>query len=343
MPSARLLLAGPAADPQIAALAALAAAHGLESRHVHADAGEPTRLAVGTHRLSVDGHELAGDAVLYHHRLRYDLPAAPAAVVADASWFQDHHIGTQQRASLLWSFLSAAEQELGPERLLNAWSASNRIVSAYDSLRRLQRASLPVPPLLLTSSLRVLRESATHGAADHVLWAFPDQGVPLRPLRRKRWPELFRGNDLPLLLLPPRTGAECRMWVLDGRPVLVARIEPVSYDSEMQHLETFTCLPVTPALERIAAAVHELSGLAFLELQLGASGDELRIEALVPDPDVMQLPHGVRAYLLHALFARLAARLGVAVAAPAPPPASETRDAVFLTRLLHAPCTLASP
>jgi hypothetical protein len=341
MRSARLLLVGAAADAQLAALRILAERHGIRCETVTADGPEPTLLTVGTHRLEVNGEALSANDVVYTHGVRYDLPALPPAAPLDVQLLQDRHIAAQQRASLLWSLLSAAEAELGSGRMINAWSCSNALASAAHALRAMQQAGLPVPPLLLTNSLRALRTSATHGSQPEVLWSFPDEGVPLRSLSRKRWPELFRGHELPLLLLPPRTGDTLRAWVLHGRVQLVARVEAPQYAVQMRGLERFTYLAPDPQLQAIARRVYELFGLEIFELLLGESREGVRVEGLRPDPELMGLPPGARDFLLGALGARMGELLHADVAAPAPPAAEETRDAVFLTRLLEAPMGLA--
>jgi len=361
MRCAELLLVAPAGDRQAAALAERAGARGVTAEHVHVDGRSPARLTVGTSELQVNGGSLTRDTVLYTHAARYDVPALPAAAAADPALFQDHHIAQQQRASLLWSFLSAAEAVAGSDHMVNPWSRLSAIPSAFAALATMRGADLPVPPLLLTNSLRALRASAAHGRAAHVLWSFPDRGVPLRPLRRARWAELFRGNEIPLLILPPRTGAPLRAWVLHGRVLLVARVRVPAYEPGLDHLETFAYLPPDAAVEHIARAVHALFGLAFFELFLGETADGVRIEGLGPDPELADLPPRARAYLLDSLVQALAARAGHgdACVAPArrpgrraraladppgdPPTGEEERAAVYLTRLLQAPMALAEP
>jgi hypothetical protein len=328
-----LLLVGPAQDAQLAALAGRAGALGLDVRRIHADGAEPTPLSVGTRVLRAAGVELRRDNVVYHHRVAYEFPVVPRPATFDPALLQDAHIALQQRLSLLWSFLDAAEAELDGGRVIEAWSRLNAIAGAYDALERARRAGVPTVRALLTSSLARLR---AWNPGRTVRWSYPAEGVPLRTHPRGRWPELLRGG-MPLLFLEPEPGDEVRVWFDGERPVLAARVVAPSYANEMSALERFEYLPPPEWCRAWGPRLHEAFGLRFLEVHARERGGAGRLEAVRPDPDVMQLPAGARSFLLDTLLARCAALLGRPVAPPAPPAGAEERPTVFHSRLLYEP------
>jgi len=293
------------------------------------DPGQP--VALDADGVSWNGVRLERLEAILVHGFRYEDPVLPPADPAcDWSLWQIGAVVRQQSWSFLYSVWSRLEQIGGP-RLYNPVSTELAAFDRPGQLDRLDRAGFAVPARLLSND---------DGAVAAFQRRHDGAGVVWRPVTGRASWQLFRDRQRrflvaldkpPVLLAAVVPGPLLRVYVLDGRVVLVLSAAAPSRDG-LERLEAMAAVPGL-APDRLAAlgAAASALGLRWACALVVDGTDGPVFYDIDPDPELDDLPAPFAAFLRSSLAAALT---GAPLPAASFGPEPVERPALLLRRML---------
>ncbi|MEI8394366.1 MAG: hypothetical protein WCF85_06490 [Rhodospirillaceae bacterium] len=270
------------------------------------------------------------EAVLFHG-VRYEDPVLPPAEPAcDWSLWQAGTVIRQQRYSCLFSARARLEQ-VGGVRLYNPLSTELAAFDRFGQLDRLGRAGFAVPSLLVSNNDGKVAAFQRRNDGVELIWR-PVTGQAAWQLFRDRQRSHLVGPDKPPVLLAAVVpGRVLRVYVLDGRVVLVLAMLAPNRDG-LERLEGMMAVEdlAPERLETIARAVSAL-GLRRAAALVVDGADGPVFHDIDPDPELSDLPPVFEEYLKRCLAAALT---GTPMPAPDFGPEPVERSSLLLRRML---------